>query len=55
MSNSHDEVVKKMSFQTQAIHGGVEADPATGAIEPSIYMANSFALPYDPSSMNWSA
>jgi len=55
MSNSHEEALKKTSFQTRAIHIGAEADPASGAIEPSIYMANSFKLPYDPSTMNWSA
>jgi len=47
--------IENMSFTTRAIHVGNEADSATGAIEPSIYMANSFALPYDPSKMNWSA
>ena len=46
---------KDLSFTTRAIHLGNETDPATGAVEPAIYMANSFALPYDPSQMNWSA
>jgi len=46
---------KNLSFQTRAIHVGNEPDPASGAIENSIYMANSFVLPYDPSTMNWSA
>ena len=45
----------EMSFQTRAIHVGNEPDPATGAIEPAVYMANSFLLPYDASQMNWSA
>ncbi len=44
-----------LSFTTRAIHVGNEPDPATGAIEPPINMANSFVLPYDPSTMNWSA
>jgi len=44
-----------MSFTTRAIHVGNEPDPTTGAIEPPINMANSFLLPYDPSTMNWSA
>ena len=44
-----------MALSTRAVHVGGESDPATGAIEPAIYMANSFALPYDPSTMNWSA
>ncbi len=52
MSNkNYDE----LSFTTRAIHVGADPDPASGAIEPSIYMANSFQLPYDPSTMNWSA
>ena len=45
----------EMSFTTRAIHVGNETDSATGAIEPAIYMANSFLLPYDASQMNWSA
>ena len=44
-----------MALATRAVHVGGESDPATGAIEPAIYMANSFLLPYDPSTMNWSA
>ena len=44
-----------LSFTTRAIHVGNEPDPGTGAIEPAINMANSFLLPYDPSTMNWSA
>ena len=52
MSNkNYDE----LSFTTRAIHAGTEPDPATGAIEPAVYMANSFLLPYDASQMNWSA
>ncbi len=46
---------QELGFQTRAIHVGNEPDAATGAIENSIYMANSFVLPYDPSTMNWSA
>lgn len=50
-----DKKYDDLSFTTRAIHVGADHDPATGAIEPSIYMANSFLLPYDPSTMNWSA
>ena len=46
---------EQMSFTTRAIHAGSEPDPATGAIEPALYMANSYLLPYDASQMNWSA
>ena len=42
-------------FQTRAIHAGNAVDKETGAIERPITMANSYALPYDPSDMNWSA
>ena len=55
MSEKREEALKKMSFTTRSIHLGTEPDSATGAVEPAIYMANSFALPYDPSTMNWSA
>ena len=51
MSKNYDE----LSFTTRAIHVGNDADTATGAIEPAVYMANSFLLPYDASQMNWSA
>ena len=51
MSKNYDE----LSFTTRAIHVGNDADTATGAIEPDVYMANSFLLPYDASQMNWSA
>ena len=52
---SNEKTLENMSFTTRSIHVGNEADPATGAVEPAIYMANSFQLPYDPSTMNWSA
>lgn len=42
-------------FTTRAIHTGNEVDPATGAIQRPITLANSFQLPYDPSTMNWSS
>lgn len=52
---SNEKTLENMSFTTRSIHIGNEADPTTGAVEPAIYMANSFQLPYDPSTMNWSA
>lgn len=42
-------------FSTRAIHVGNGIDKETGAIERPITMANSYALPYDPSEMNWSS
>ena len=41
-------------FQTRAVHTGNDVDAETGAIKRPITMANSYELPYDPSSLNWS-
>ncbi|MDR2846146.1 MAG: PLP-dependent transferase, partial [Candidatus Methanoplasma sp.] len=46
---------KRSGFSTRAIHVGNEIDKHTGAIRAPITMANSYALPYDPSGMNWSS
>ncbi|MDR2363650.1 MAG: aminotransferase class I/II-fold pyridoxal phosphate-dependent enzyme [Spirochaetaceae bacterium] len=45
---------KEFGFSTRAVHAGNEVDGETGAIRRPITMANSYALPYDPSEMNWS-
>ena len=42
-------------FSTRAIHMGNEVDKETGAIQRPITLANSFQLPYDPTTMNWSS
>lgn len=42
-------------FATRAVHTGNDVDAETGAIRRPITMANSYELPYDPSSMNWSS
>lgn len=42
-------------FGTRAVHTGNEIDKETGAIKRPITMANSYALPYDPTDMNWSS
>jgi cystathionine beta-lyase/cystathionine gamma-synthase len=39
---------------TRAVHAGNEIDPGTGALRTPIVMANSFALPEDPSEISWS-
>ena len=31
------------AFETRAIHGGQEPDPATGAVMPPIYASSTFA------------
>lgn len=41
-------------FATRAVHVGNEVDRDSGAIKRPITMANSYALPYDPTDMNWS-
>ncbi len=44
-----------LDFSTRAVHVGNEVDKETGAIRRPITMANSYALPYDPTDMNWSS
>lgn len=39
---------------TQAVHTGNTVDPGTGALRTPIVMANSYALPADPSEISWS-
>jgi len=43
------------SFATKAVHGGNGVDAEKDAIRRPIVMANSYALPDDPSSINWSS
>jgi methionine-gamma-lyase len=42
-------------FATRAVHTGNDVDQDSGAIKRPITMANSYALPYDPTDMNWSS
>ena len=44
-----------LDFSTRAVHIGNEIDKETGAIRRPITMANSYALPSDPTDMNWSS
>lgn len=46
---------KDKGFATKAVHSGNGIDAETGAIRRPIVLANSFALPYDPSDINWSS
>lgn len=39
---------------TQAVHAGNVIDSATGAVRTPLVLANSYALPEDPSSLSWS-
>lgn len=45
----------QLKFATRAVHAGNEVDKDSGAIKRPITMANSYALPYDPTDMNWSS
>lgn len=41
-------------FRTRAVHVGNDVDEGSKAIKRPLTMANSYELPYDPSSINWS-
>jgi methionine-gamma-lyase len=43
-----------LSFDSQAVHAGNLVDPTSGAIRTPIVMANSYRLPDDPTSLDWS-
>jgi cystathionine beta-lyase/cystathionine gamma-synthase len=40
---------------TQAVHAGNEIDPGSGAVRTPLVLANSYALPEDPSTISWSS
>lgn len=44
-----------VAFSTWAVHGGNSIDTGTGAVRTPLIMANSYLLPQDPASMDWSA
>ena len=44
----------EIKFSTKCIHVGNDIDKETGAIRRPITMANSYKLPYDASTLNWS-
>lgn len=50
--DKHD--VSTVGDLTWAVHGGNSIDKGTGAIRTPLVMANSYVLPDDPASMNWS-
>lgn len=43
-----------LAFDTAAVHAGNAIDGGSGAIRTPIIMANSYALPEDPSNISWS-
>ena len=44
-----------LSAATLAVHGGNVIDATTGAVRTPLVMANSYLLPEDPSTMDWSS
>lgn len=44
-----------LAFATLSVHAGNAVDEGTGALRTPLVMANSYLLPYDASTMNWSA
>ncbi|ALE73991.1 cystathionine gamma-lyase [Pseudonocardia sp. EC080610-09] len=49
---THDD--RPPHLATRAVHAGNDVDPGTGAIRRPIVAANSYALPEDPSDLDWS-
>lgn len=47
-------VPQSLAFSSQAVHAGNVVDKTSGAIITPIVMSNSYALPADPSSLDWS-
>lgn len=45
---------ESLAFLTRAVHAGNTVDAGSGAIRTPIIMANSYALPEDPSEISWS-
>lgn len=48
------DIDNSFGFATRSVHTGNGTDGETGAIRRPITMANSYALPYDPTDVNWS-
>lgn len=44
-----------LAFATQSVHAGNTVDKGTGAVRTPLVMANSYLLPDDPSTMDWSS
>jgi methionine-gamma-lyase len=45
---------RTLAEATWAVHGGNEADSGTGAVRRPLVMANSYLLPHDATSVDWS-
>jgi cystathionine beta-lyase/cystathionine gamma-synthase len=46
---------RRLSDLSLAVHGGNRVDEGTGALRTPLVMANSYALPDDPSQISWSS
>ena len=46
---------RRLSDLSLAVHGGNSVDEGTGALRTPLVMANSYALPEDPSQISWSS
>ncbi|MBA4022934.1 MAG: cystathionine gamma-lyase [Gordonia sp.] len=54
MSRPDNEIPSTLAFGSRAVHAGNSVDKGSGAIRTPIVMANSYALPDDPSNVSWS-
>ncbi|OZG29862.1 cystathionine gamma-lyase [Williamsia sp. 1138] len=54
MSRPDNEIPSTLAFGSRAVHAGNSVDKGSGAIRTPIVMANSYALPDDPSNVRWS-
>lgn len=51
----HGRQLADARLETLSVHGGNDIDPGTRAIRRPLVMANSYALPDDPSEISWSS
>lgn len=54
MPRPDNDVPSTLAFGSRAVHAGNAVDKGSGAIRTPIVMANSYALPDDPSNVSWS-
>lgn len=54
MSRPDNDIPSTLAFGSRAVHAGNSVDTGSGAIRTPIVMANSYALPDDPSNVSWS-
>lgn len=54
MARPDNDIPSTLAFGSRAVHAGNTVDKGSGAIRTPIVMANSYALPDDPSNVSWS-